>query len=197
MGWSGLLLDADRPAVLAELDHAVALGIAHAVGEDSRALLACRGRLEVVRETVAIENIVAEGERHAVAADELATDEKGLGEASRMRLDGVGDPDAEGRPVPQQAFEARHVVRRRDEQDVADAGEHEARQRVVDHRLVVDRQQLLRDGPGDRVEPRTGASGENDAFHRALSISGVPGGDRTPPARRPPPNARAPDKIAP
>ena len=34
---------------------------------------------------------------------------------------------------------------RRDQQDLADARQHQHRQRIVDHRLVVDRQQLLAD----------------------------------------------------
>jgi hypothetical protein len=89
-----------------------------------------------------------------------------------MRLDGIRDPDAEGRPVAEEPLEARHVVRRRDEQHVPDAGEHQARQRVVDHRFVVHRQQLLRDAARHRVKPRAGASGENDAFHLRVSISG-------------------------
>ena len=45
--------------------------------------------------------------------------------------------------IAEQAAELRQVVRRRDHQDVADAGQHQHRQRIVDHRLVVDRQQLL------------------------------------------------------
>jgi hypothetical protein len=36
-------------------------------------------------------------------------------------------------------------VGRRDHQDVADAGEHQRRQGIVDHRLVVDREQLFGD----------------------------------------------------
>ena len=45
-------------------------------------------------------------------------------------------------------------------------GQHQRRQRVVDHRLVVDREQLLADRAGQRVQARAGAAGEDDAFHR-------------------------------
>jgi hypothetical protein len=45
--------------------------------------------------------------------------------------------------VAQQHFEARRVLRRGNDQHVADAGQHQRAQRVVDHRLVVHRQQLL------------------------------------------------------
>ena len=39
------------------------------------------------------------------------------------------------------------------------------RQRVIDHRLVVDRQQLLADDARERIEPRAGAAGEDDPLH--------------------------------
>ena len=77
----------------------------------------------------------------------------------------VGDRDAELRAVAEQALELVGVLRRGDDEDVADAGEHQRRQRVVDHRLVVDRDQLLRDAERDRVQPRAGAAGQDDAAH--------------------------------
>ena len=42
-----------------------------------------------------------------------------------------------------QPAEAVLLVRRRDDEDVPDAGEHQRRQRVVNHRLVVYMQELL------------------------------------------------------
>ena len=48
-------------------------------------------------------------------------------------------------PSPSRRSKSGVSVRRRDQQDVPDAGQHQRRERVVDHRLVVDREQLLRD----------------------------------------------------
>ena len=73
-----------------------------------------------------------------------------------------GDRDAPLRAVAQQPLERRQVLRRRDDQDVPDARQHQRRERVVDHRLVVDRQELLADRPGDRMQPRARAAGEDD-----------------------------------
>ena len=69
-----------------------------------------------------------------------------------------------GHAVAQQPLVAADVFGRGDQQDVADAGQDQRRQRIVDHRLVVDRQQLLADRPRDRMEPGAGPAGENDAF---------------------------------
>jgi hypothetical protein len=50
-------------------------------------------------------------------------------------------------------------------------GEHQRGQRVVDHRLVVDRQQLLAHGLGQRMQARARAAGQDDALH-AVSCRG-------------------------
>ena len=78
--------------------------------------------------------------------------------------------DAELRAVAEQPLELLGVVRRGDDQDVADAGQHQRRQRVVDHRLVVDRHQLLADAQGDRVQPGAGAAGKDDSAHAAILL---------------------------
>lgn len=65
---------------------------------------------------------------------------------------------------PEELFEARGILRGGDDEDVADTRQHQGAQRVVDHGFVVDRQQLLGERPGGRLEPGAGAAGQNDAF---------------------------------
>ena len=64
-----------------------------------------------------------------------------------------------------QQVEVGQVGRRGDDQDVPDARQHEGGQRVVDHGLVVDRQQLLGGHERERVQAGAGTAGEDDAFH--------------------------------
>ena len=97
-------------------------------------------------------------------ADELAADEEGLGQALGLRLHGVADRNAQPAAVAQQSLEAADVLRRGDQQDVANARQHQHRQRIVDHRLVVDGQQLLAHGPRDGIQPRARAAGQNDSL---------------------------------
>ena len=68
-------------------------------------------------------------------------------------------------PSPRSRRNAVLLVRRGDHQDLADARQHERRQRVVDHRLVVDRQQLLAHRERERMQPRAGAAGQDDPLH--------------------------------
>ncbi len=151
-------------AVAVELDDAVGRRFGDVVGEHVTAV-----RVDALPQARAqprpVEDVVAQDEGDALVADEVGADEERLREAFRARLRGVGHRDAEVRPIPQQPLELRLVLRRRDDQDLPDAGHHERRQRVVDHRLVIDGHELLADALGDRVQPGARAASENDSTH--------------------------------
>src|SRR5450830_1147817 len=149
-----LLLEADRVPLPVELHDAVTLGVEHAVGEDGRAGRAGGRALEHLRQAVPVEQVAAGRET--------------LG----LRLRRIGDPDAELPAVAEKAHEAGLILGRRDDEDVAQAREHERRERVIDHGLVVDGAELLRDRERERIEARARAAREDDAFHA-----------RSPPAR--------------
>ena len=140
------------------------------IGEDGGAILARRRVGELVAKPVAVEHVVAENERDAIAADKVAAEDEGMGEADRLVLDDVTEPDAPVRAVAEQVPVKGQMLARRNQQDVADAGEHQHRQRVIDHRLVVDRQQLLVDGERRRIKPRARAAGEDDALHASRPV---------------------------
>src|SRR5207244_3530539 len=102
----------------------------------------------------------AEDEADRVAADEGLADQEGLGDAAGVRLDLVGQGQPDLAAVAEELLDARRVARRADDEDVTDAREHQHRQRIIDDRLVVDRQQLLADRTGERIEPAAAAAGE-------------------------------------
>lgn len=168
LGALGLLLDGDGTALRIEFHDAEALGVVHVVAEDRGAarLGVLDGARQVARKAVAVEDVVAEHQGARLAGDELLADGEGLRQAVRRGLLGVGQVDAVARAVPEQALEVGQVGRRGDDQDVPDARQHEGGQRVVDHGLVVDRQQLLGGHERERVQARAGPAGEDDAFHR-------------------------------
>ena len=167
LGALGLLLDGHGPPPAVELHDAEALGVVHVVAEDrgSARLGVPGGARQVARQAVAVEDVVAEHQRARLAGDELLADGEGLREAVRRGLLGVGEAHAEAGAVAQQALEVGQVGRGGDDQDVPDARQHEGGQRVVDHGLVVDRQQLLGGHERERVQARAGPAGEDDAFH--------------------------------
>ena len=167
LGLGGLLLDGDGTALAVELHDAEALGVVHVVAEDRGAarLGVLDGARQVAAEAVAVEDVVAEHQRARLAGDELLADGEGLRQAVGARLLCIGQVHAVARAVPEQALEVGEVGRRGDDQDVADARQHEGAERVVDHGLVVDRQQLLGGHERERVQAGAGPAGEDDAFH--------------------------------
>ena len=167
LGLRGLLLDGDGPPVRVELHDAEALGVVHVVAEDRGPprLGVLYGARQVARQAVAVEDVVAEHEGARLAGDELLADGERLRQAVGARLLGVGEVHAVARAVPEQALEVGEVRRGGDDQDVPDARQHEGGQRVVDHGLVVDRQQLLGGHERERVQAGAGTAGEDYAFH--------------------------------
>ena len=168
LGALGLLLDGDGTALPVELHDAEALGVVHVVAEDRgpTGLGVLDGARQVAAEAVAVEDVVAEHQSTRLAGDEVLADGERLGQAVGARLLGVGQVHAVARAVPEQALEVGEVRRGGDDQDVPDARQHEGGQRVVDHGLVVDRQQLLGGHERERVQARAGTAGEDDAFHK-------------------------------
>lgn len=168
LGLRWLLLDGDGTALPVELHDAEALGVVHVVAEDRGAARLCvlHGARQMARQAVAVEDVVAEHQGARLAGDELLADGERLRQAVRRGLLGVGQVHAVARAVPEQALEVGEVRRRGDDQDVPDARQHEGGQRVVDHGLVVDRQQLLGGHERERVQARAGPAGEDDAFHK-------------------------------
>lgn len=168
LGLRGLLLDGYGPPLAVELHDAEALWVVHVVAEDRGAarLGVLDGARQVARQAVAVEDVVAEHQGARLAGDEVLADGEGLRKAVGAGLLGVGEVYSVARAVPEQALEVGQVGRRGDDQDVPDSRQHEGGQRVVDHGLVVDRQQLLGGHERERVQARAGPAGEDDAFHK-------------------------------
>jgi len=159
------LLDADGPAVAVELHHAVSFRIPHVVSKDGGAILSGSGPLQRISETVAVEDVVTENEAAPRVAHEVAPDVERLGKPLWPRLLRIAQAHPPIAAVSQQGPEVGQVVRRRDDEHLPDPRQHQRAERVVDHRLVVDRQKLLADRVGDGIEARSAAPGQDDAFH--------------------------------
>src|SRR4030095_15696827 len=114
-----LLLDRYRTAGRVELDDAGPLRVCDRISEHGRARGLLRGALQVGRQVVTVEDVVPEDQAARVSADERAPDDECLRQALRRGLDRVGDRGAPAGSVTQKLLEARGVLRRRGDQDVA------------------------------------------------------------------------------
>ena len=99
------------------------------------------------------------------APDKLFPDHKRLRQPVRLGLNGIVKRAAKPPAVAQQLFKLRQVMGRGNDENFANARQHQDTERVVDHRLVVDRHELLADGQRQRMQPCPGAARENNTLH--------------------------------
>ena len=141
--------------------HAIALRVVDVVAEDGSlsVLLGVMDRLfQHAGEAAAIENVVAQDQAGAVVAYELLANDESLSQSVGRGLLGVLEAHAQLRAVAQQPTEAGQVVGCRDNQYLADAGQHQRRDRIVNHRLVENGNELFRHTFCDGVEACSAAS---------------------------------------
>ena len=120
-------------------------------------------------EDIAFDEVVAEDDADSVAVDEMLGQAQGVGDAAFAFLVGVVDVlEAEVAAVGEKPQKVARILTAGDDEDVGDGGVHQRLNGIENHRLVVDRQQVLVGDAGQRVEARAGAAGEDDAFHWRL-----------------------------
>ena len=86
-------------------------------------------------------------------------------------LDLVGEADAELGAVSQKGLKSWRVCRGGDDQDVLDPRQHQGGQGIVDHRLVIHREELLARHHGEGIEARSRASCQYDTLHESSPSS--------------------------
>src|SRR5690606_19868627 len=95
---------------------------------------------------------------------ELTAQDESLRQTIGTWLHAVGKIHAPPATIAEQLLKPRCILRSTDDQHVAHASQHQRGQRIVDHRLVIDRQQLLADRERGRVQTCTGTAGEDDSL---------------------------------
>ena len=162
----GLLLEPDDPSVAIELGDAEPFRVGDAVEQRPGAVRALlEGRRDIGQRRAA-QDVVAEDAAERVVADEVARQPDGVGDAQRAALVAIGQVEPEVRPVREQLDDVTDALAADDDHHLADAHRGERLDRVVDHRPVVDRQQVLVGDDRQREQPRGRPAGEHDAFHR-------------------------------
>ena len=134
------------------------------VAEDGRPVHLCAAT-QPGTQAGAVKDIVAQDQRGVLVPDEVGADGEGLRQPLRLGLHRILQVDAKGAAITQQPVELLAVVRGGDDQHVPDTGQHQRRQWVEDHRLVIDGQQLLAGGHRDRVQATTRTAGQDYAAH--------------------------------
>ena len=108
------------------------------LSQDRAAQAWAEGRFD--SQILAIEAPELDDDRKPLESTQIVSRDEGLRETTGFRLHRIRERDPEAAAISEQRFEARRIQRRGDDQNVADTGKHQDRQRIVNHRLVVDRQ---------------------------------------------------------
>ncbi len=90
-----------------------------------------------------MEYIVTQNETCTVVSDEVLADDESLCETVWRRLLRIFETHSEIGAVTEQTLESRKILRCGYDEDIPYSRQHEGGNGVVDHRLVVDGQQLL------------------------------------------------------
>ena len=113
----------------------------------------------------AVKDIVPQHHTAAVVANKVRTQDKGLGQPVRGGLLLVAEPQTKPGAVPQERLESGQIPGRTDNENIPHSRQHQRGQRIVDHRLIIHRQQLLGGDLGQRIQPGAAASCQNYTFH--------------------------------
>ena len=133
------------------------------------------------RQSMAEKDVIAQHHRAGAAGQEILGQQIGLRQPVGRGLRNIGEVQPPLATIAHQALELGLILGGGDDRDLANAGQHQHAEGVIDHRFVIDRQQLFADAHGDRVKPRARSSGQDDALalhgfdaSRSLNISRKP-----------------------
>jgi hypothetical protein len=122
----------------------------------------------------AVEYVIPQNQRRRCAIQKWLAENQCLRDAVGSVLDHILEGQTPLRTGTQQVTEGRLIPPGGDNQIFTNARGHQRRQRIVNHRLVVDRQQLLGERHRDRMQTRAGAACQDNAlalFHLPFAYS--------------------------
>ena len=156
-------LQIDRAPVGIKRHHPIAPSILDPVGKHRGPLWLRTGLLQQRRQPMAIKHIVPQHQRRRSTLQKLLGQHQRLGNAFGTGLRPVVQTQAPLLAITQQPGKARQVFGGGNQQDLADPGQHQHTERVIHHRFVVQRQQLLGHHLRGGIQPGAGATGQQDA----------------------------------
>ena len=151
--------------IAVKLHHAEPLRVHDLVAKDRRTPRQRGVLFEQGREALAIEYVVSENQTYRGVADKPFTDNERLRQTFWPGLHRIGQVHPELTTVAQYPVKGRLVLWRGNNENVLNTRQHKYRQRVVNHGLVIDGEQLLAHAQRDGVKTRALASCKYDPLH--------------------------------
>ena len=111
-----------------------------------------------------MEDVIAKNKGNIVLSDERRADRYRLSQTVWILLNSILEIHPPLLAGIEQLHEPRQILRRRNDQHITDIRQHQNGQRMIDHRLVENRQQLLADSDRGRVQSRACPPCQDDAL---------------------------------
>ena len=99
--------------------------------------------LQALLQTMTRKNVVAQHHSHRIVTDKVGTNNKGLCQSIRRRLNSIGQIHTKLVSITQQVLETRCILRCGNNQNITDAGVHQNGHRIINHRFIVDWQKIF------------------------------------------------------
>ena len=99
--------------------------------------------VQIMLERAAIEDVVTQNQGGLVISDEVGTEDKRLRQPVRHVLDHILEMAPDATAVTEKPFEMGKVGGGGDDENVADSRRKQRGKRIINHRFVVNRHQLL------------------------------------------------------
>ena len=160
----GFLLKGTDFHILIELDHAVTLRVADVIPEDGRAFFLFAGADEEIFKPLPKKMLSPRIRQEWLPLMKSAARRNAWAMPSGFGCVMYSKEHPHWLPSPKEFAELPAVVWRGDDGNLTDARQKENRQRIIDHRLIVDRQQLFADAEREGMKPRTGTARQQDTF---------------------------------
>jgi hypothetical protein len=160
----GFFLNGKRVAILIKFHDTKTLRVADVVAKDRRAALPGGRAPEQPPKIGPVKDVIPQNQRHGGRADKLPADDERLGQAIGRGLDRIRDTDSELASVSEESLKSGLIFGRGNDQDIPYPRQHQDGHGIVDHRLIVDRQKLLGNPEGHRMQPRTRTAGQDNSF---------------------------------
>src|SRR5690554_3523697 len=161
-GSRGFLFEPDHAPVGAELGNAIGGRIADVIPKNARSARSSACALEKRVQRISVEDIVSENQRGGMPLEEGLGNEERFGEPAWVSLLCVAELHAPLLSASEESPKKHLLMRRRDDQDLANSRLEQRRKGIVDHRFIVDREQLLAHSAGERMKPCASPSCEYD-----------------------------------
>lgn len=160
----GFFLNGKRVAILIKFHDTKTLRVADVVAKDRCAACFRSSPPQKSPEVGSIKYIVSQNQRHWVLPDKFFSDDERLRQPIRGWLDGIGDTDSELASIFEETLKGRLIFRCCNDQDIPDPRQHQDGHGIVDHRFIVNRQELLGDPQSHRMQPRPGPTRQDDSL---------------------------------